>query len=279
MSYLLKRKNTFHYYRRTPKLILLNSYTEISTIKRTLSKDKDTAKLLTNTITDAIDKALVYIKLGLDNELITKTLSTVFISKGGSDIPSHITITPTPIAPLIKTPLIDKANEYVSTLSISKNKLAEYNSMITLLTTLLHTNLEEINYTSLDKVASGVMDEGDRKYRIFDSLGNLDEEALTKLAYDTVTYLPQIGAVSVGTDLAQTLTNTSITGEDVYTGNQTRALGNVNNLLGLGTHIGKEVAGKADAIDRLYQVKSFTPMSNMWYIDSLYMPPLKDAVD
>ena len=128
-------------------------------------------------------------------------------------------------------------------------------------------------------VASGVMDESDKKYRIFDSLGNLDEEGLSKLAYDTVTFLPQMGAVSVGTDLMQTLTNTSLTGEDVYSVNQTRALGNINNILNLGAHVGKEVSGHADAIDRLYQLKSVAPMNNLYYLDSLYMPSLKDAVE
>jgi hypothetical protein len=128
-------------------------------------------------------------------------------------------------------------------------------------------------------VASGVMEEEDRKYRLFDSLDNLDEDGLTKLAYDTVTFLPQIGAISVGTGLMQTLTNTSLTEDDVYSSNQTRALGNINNLLNIGAHIGKEINGQADAIDRVYQLKSITPMNNLYYLDSLYMPSIREALE
>ncbi|HIC13088.1 MAG TPA: hypothetical protein EYO75_06935 [Sulfurimonas sp.] len=126
--------------------------------------------------------------------------------------------------------------------------------------------------------ASGILDEKDRKYRILDSLGNFDEDSIKKLAYDTVSFLPQIGAVSVGTDLLQTLTNTSAIGEKTYSGNQTRALGNLGSMLDKFSYLGKELQGDADAIDRLYQLKSITPMSNLYYLDQLYMGTIKDTL-
>ncbi len=129
-------------------------------------------------------------------------------------------------------------------------------------------------------VASGLIEEKDRKYRIFDSRGNLDEEGLTKLALDTVSYLPQMGAISLGVDTLANWANTDLaTGEAKYSGNQTRILGNFNNVLGWGKYFGKALQGEVNAIDSLYQFKSATPFSNMWYMDQMYMPKVKDALE
>ena len=133
-------------------MLLIYSHLHNKIIKQSLSPDKQTAKALSTKITDAINKAITYIQLGLESELIDTTLS---ILNGAPKVAKKLLpVDIIPAATISTYTFEDKALEYIATLTLSDSKHTEYQSMRKMLILLLPQSLHEIEFKKLDKVVS-----------------------------------------------------------------------------------------------------------------------------
>ena len=99
--------------------------------------------------------------------------------------------------------------------------------------------------------------------------------------YDVVSYSPQLGALTY--PLEQGLSFAGSSPEEVLTGKkpynpQMKTLGNLGRLYSTGATIGKIGRGDADGLDLFYLGKSWTPFSNLYYLDQLYKDTVKEEL-
>jgi hypothetical protein len=128
-------------------------------------------------------------------------------------------------------------------------------------------------------IEAGVLKERDAKYAIYDRFGNLDEEAVTRLAQVVLLKMPQFGHIPDMITKGAALTGRTLPGRN-YEENPYTAIGGVSaSRFEMFTKGAKAVFdGEFDGMDGYYMGKSITPYQNLLQVDQLYNPMVKELI-